>query len=254
LGTILQRNEERQLKTAFEKIKNVPPKKTSGGETKDSIDDIEGGGASGGGRSGPSGGKGKKEKDKDNNDEKDENKGGGKTLTKEEVRQQRADQAQARLEQQEEERIKQLDVQNRVKEYQTLIPKLKGYTSDRQLDKEDWATYRALMKFHKIKTGNIPLASYAVNKLQERLAESIKSSENSVKQSKLQQIQEDQTLAGNKLNFTPDLRNVKSVAQPKTPVGKVQASEKRSNSPSDKNREAIEGMISHNNPPTTRKS
>jgi hypothetical protein len=250
LGTILQRKEERQVKTAFEKLKNIPKKKTGGGETKDSIDDIEGGGASDGGSSGPSGGKGKKEKDKDKDhkDDKDENKGGGKTLSKDEVRQQRADQAQARLEQQEVERVNQLNTENRVKEYQTLIPKLKGYTSDKQLDKEDWATYRALMKSYKHKTGNIPLASTAVTKLQEKLAESMKSSETSVKQNKLQQVQEDQTIAGNKLNFTPDLKNVKSL--PKTPVGKVQAGEKqRSTSPI----QAIEGMISHNNSSTARK-
>lgn len=202
----------------------------------------------------PSDGKDKKgkDKDKDKKDEKDENKGGGKPLSKEEAREERARQAQARLEHQEEERIKQLDVQNRVKEYQTLIPKLKAYTSDKQLDKEDWATYRALMKFHKIATGNIPKASTAVKNLQERLAESIKSSENTVKQTKLQQIQEDQTLAGNKLNFSSDLKSVKS--HPKTPVGKVQANEsRRPRSPSETNREAIEGMLSHNNPSTTTK-
>ena len=72
LGDILQRNEDRQsLKTAFDKLKNVPPKKTSGVETKDSINDIGGGGASG---DGPSDGKDKKgkDKDKDKKDEKDE--------------------------------------------------------------------------------------------------------------------------------------------------------------------------------------
>ena len=245
LGTILQRNEDRQsLKTAFEKLR--PPKKTGGGETKDSINDIGGGGASGGGSSGPSGGKGKKEKDKDNNDEKDENKGGGKTLTKDEERQQRADQAQARLEQQEEKRINQLNVENRVKEYQTLIPKLNRYSSDRQLDAEDWATYRALMKFHKHKTGNIPKASNAVNKLQEKLAEAMKSSETSVKQNKLQQIQEDQTIAGNKLNFSSDLKLVKSSS--KTPAKKDSKSEKSEESGSLSPLQSIQGMISHNNP------
>ena len=243
LGTILQRNEERQLKTAFEKLKNIPKKKTGGGETKDSIDDIEGGGASGGGSSGPSGGKGKKEKDKDHKDDKDENKGGGKIPSKEEVRQQRADQAQARLEKSEEERINQLNAENRVKEYQTLIPKLNNYSSDRQLDAEDWAIYKALMKSHKHKTGNIPLASTAVKKLQEKLAESIKSSETSVKQNKLQLIQEDQTLAGNKLNFTPDLKNVKSSS--KTPAKKDKESEESGSlSPL----QSIQGMYSHNNP------
>jgi len=246
LGTILQRNEERQLKTAFDKLKKLPPKKTSGGETKDSIDDIGGGGASGGSGSGDGKDKKGKDKDKDKKDEKDDNKGGGKTLTKDEERQQRADQAQARLEQQEEKRINQLNVENRVKEYQTLIPKLNRYSSDRKLDPEDWATYRALMKFHKHKTGNIPLASNAVNKLQEKLAEAMKSSETSVKQTKLQQIQEDQTIAGNKLNFSSDLKLVKSSS--KTPAKKDNKSEKSEESGSLSPLQSIQGMISHNNP------
>jgi hypothetical protein len=182
----------------------------------------------------------------DVSEKKDENKLGGKTLSKDEERQQRADQAQARLEKQEEKRINQLNVENRVKEYQTLIPKLNRYSSDRQLDAEDWATYRALMKFHKHKTGNIPKASNAVNKLQEKLAEAMKSSETSVKQNRLQQVQEDQTIAGNKLNFTSDLKLVKSSS--KTPVKKDKKSEKSEESGSLSPLQSIQGMISHNNP------
>ena len=51
----------------------------------------------------------------------------------------------------------------------------------------------------------------------------MKSSQSSVNQNKLQQIQEVQTIAGNKLNVTSDLRSVKP--HPKTPVGKLEASE-----------------------------
>ena len=252
MGDILQRNEDRQsLKTAFDKLKNVPPKKTSGGETKDSIDDIEGGGASGGGSSDGKNKKGKdKDKDKDK-DEKDENNSGGKNLSKDEVREERARQAQTRLEQQEEERINQLDVENRVKEYQRLIPKLKGYSSDRKLDAEDWATYKALMKSHNHKTGNIPLASNAVNKLQAKLAEAMKSSETSVKQHKFQKIQEDQTMIGNKLNFSSDLKLVKSSS--KTPAKKDKKSEESEESGSMSPLQSIQDMISHNNPTGTKK-
>ena len=181
---------------------------------------------------------------------KDENKLGGKTLSKDEAREERARQAQARLEQREEERINQLNTENRVKEYQTLIPKLNNYSSDRQLDAEDWAIYKALMKSHKHKTGNIPKASNAVNKLQEKLAEAMKSSETSVKQNKLQQVQEDQTLAGNKLNFSSDLKLVKSSSRSKTPAKKDKESEE-SGSLSPKL--AIQGMYSHNNPKSSSK-
>jgi len=59
--------------------------------------------------------------------------------------------------------------------------------------------------------------------LEEKLAEAMKSSQSSVNQNKLQQIQEVQTIAGNKLNVTSDLRSVKP--HPKTPVGKLEASE-----------------------------
>ena len=218
LGDILL--EKAQVKSAFDKLKKLPKQQQVSEENKDKADTEESGG--GGGKSGGN------------------NKG---TLTKVEAREERAKQAQARLEQQEEDRIKHLDVQNRVTEYQTLIPKLNHYTSDRKLDKEDWATYRALMKYHNIATGNIPKASTAVTKLQEKLAESIKSLEGSVKQHKLQHLQEDQTITGNKLNFTSDFKGVKS--HPKTPVGKLKASEeRRSQSPI----QAIEGMISHNDP------
>jgi hypothetical protein len=164
------------------------------------------------------------------------------------VRQQRADQAQARREKIEEERIQSLSQQKRLEVYQTLIPKLEQYTSDRQLEPEDWLTYQGLMKFHKHRTGNIPLASTAVKNLELKLKEAILSLQKVVKQNKFQQIQEDQTIVGNKLNFSSDLKNVKS--NPKTPVGKAQASDKeRSTSPI----QAIEGMISHNNLSTARK-
>ena len=248
LGDILL--EKSQVKSAFDKLKKLPKKQQVIEGKKDSIESSGAGGSSASGGGGASKGKGKKGDDK-KDDKKDDDKSGGKTLTKEEVREERANQAQARLEQQEEDRIKHLDVQNRVTEYQTLIPKLNHYTSDRQLDKEDWATYRALMKFHKIATGNIPKASTAVTKLQEKLAESIKSLEGSVKQHKLQHLQEDQTITGNKLNFTSDLRGVLSSSKtPRTPVNKVKESEKRPQSPSETNRKSIEGMISHNNPQT----
>jgi hypothetical protein len=183
-------------------------------------------------------------------EKKDENKLGGKTLSKDEAREERARQAQARLEQQEVERVNQLNTENRVKEYQTLIPKLNNYSSDRQLDAEDWATYRALMKSYKHKTGNIPKASNAVTKLQEKLAEAMKSSETSVKQNKLQQVQEDQTLAGNKLNFTSDLKLVKSSSRSKTPAKKDKESEESGSlSPL----QSIQGMYSHNNPKANKK-
>ena len=252
---ILGKADENKVKEAFEKWK-VPKKTTT--KKDENAENIDSGGSGGGAKSGGNN-KGAKKDEKhkkdDNKDEKDENKGGGKPLTKDEAREERARHAQARLEQQEEERIKSLSNQKRVEVYRTLIPKLEQYTSDKQLESEDWLTYQGLMKFHKHKTGNIPKASTAVKNLQEKLTESIKSLESSVNQDKLQRIQEAQTLAGNKLAFSSDLKTVKSTSKtPRTPVEKVKESEvKRPQSPSETNRKTIEGIISHHNPQTGKK-
>lgn len=239
------------VKSAFDKLKKNPKKQKASEEQKENTDNEESGG--GGGKSSGNDKSSKKDEKKDDKkaekkgDDKDDN-SGGKTLSKEEARDERAKQAQARLEQQEQERIHALSENKRLEVYQALIPKLGQYKSDKQLEPEDWLTYQGLMKFHKVKTGNIPKSSTAVKNLQEKLKDAIESLKSTVNQTKLQRIQENETIAGNKLEFSSDLKNIKSSGKTlKTPVGKVQTSENRSKSPVSP-KKAIDGLISHINP------
>ena len=188
--------------------KKVKEKKTTKKDEK--AENNDSGGSGGGAKSGGGNKGGKKD---NNNDEKDDVKTAKTTDDTKETKpdgefqkQLRAEAALKRQELAEADRIAKASQKERLDELKKLESRLEEQlkNGDKQINGEDWLTYQAFVrKDAKGKTGNKPKASTALAKLK-TLNDAYRNIESSVKQNNLQQIQEEQTIKGNKLNVQGD--------------------------------------------------